>query len=236
MKSISLPFVLSETDQYQVLFKPAGWFTHAPDDKRAKKLFRDVILTHWIEDNLHLKPFPIQRLDFATEGILISAKSKETASQLNALQAEGGIEKYYEAIVRGWTPEQGEITLSLESDSSFLLQECHTRFLTQKRIEFPKPAHPQFPTSRYSWLRVQILTGRWHQIRRHMNRISHPIVGDREHGCSHHNRFWRDQLGINGLMLKCQELQIFDPWVNSKKSFFSPTTVRWQKASSLLFI
>lgn len=40
-------------------------------------------------------------------------------------------------------------------------------------------------------------TGRWHQIRRHLNGLSHPILGDSSHGNSKINRFWRER-GLQG--------------------------------------
>ncbi|MFN9066887.1 MAG: hypothetical protein ACK5V3_06630, partial [Bdellovibrionales bacterium] len=51
----------------------------------------------------------------------------------------------------------------------------------------------------------------------------------REHGCSHHNRFWRDQMQINGLLLKCQSLAFKDPWSHLEQTFNSPLTERWEK-------
>ena len=41
-------------------------------------------------------------------------------------------------------------------------------------------------------------TGRWHQIRRHLNGLSHPIVGDTSHGDGRTNRLFRQQLGFPG--------------------------------------
>jgi len=46
----------------------------------------------------------------------------------------------------------------------------------------------KYTRARYSLLRCQPLTGRYHQIRRHMNYLSHPILGDGDHGDRHHNR------------------------------------------------
>ena len=36
-------------------------------------------------------------------------------------------------------------------------------------------------------------TGRWHQIRKHLNGLSHPILGDAKHGDSRVNRWWRPE-------------------------------------------
>jgi tRNA pseudouridine65 synthase len=227
--NFTLPKILHSTPHYLILYKPPGWFVHLPEDRRAQKAFKKVVLTHWFEDVLKIKIFPVQRLDFATEGILMAGTHSEAASTLNFLQREGGIEKSYHTVVRGFTPPQQKIEIPLQSDSSPELRDCITHFETLKQIEIPKPAHPDFAFSRYSFLKVRLETGRWHQIRRHMNRISHPIVGDREHGCSHHNRFWRDQMQVNGLLLKCQQLKFKDPWTDGLQNHQCPSTERWQK-------
>jgi tRNA pseudouridine65 synthase len=61
-----------------------------------------------------------------------------------------------------------------------------------------------------------------------MNRVSHPIVGDREHGDSHHNRYFRDQLGINGLCLWAKELSFTHPATGERVQFLSPQTEKWE--------
>jgi tRNA pseudouridine65 synthase len=49
---------------------------------------------------------------------------------------------------------------------------------------------------RASLVLARIKTGRWHQIRRHLNGISHPIIGDSSHGNSQTNREWRERWGL----------------------------------------
>jgi 23S rRNA-/tRNA-specific pseudouridylate synthase len=49
---------------------------------------------------------------------------------------------------------------------------------------------------RASLVLARPLTGRWHQIRRHLNGLSHPILGDATHGNSQVNREWKEQRGM----------------------------------------
>jgi tRNA pseudouridine65 synthase len=49
---------------------------------------------------------------------------------------------------------------------------------------------------RASLVLAKIKTGRWHQIRRHLNGLSHPIIGDSSHGNSKTNREWREKWGL----------------------------------------
>ena len=85
------PQVLEDHEHYWVLYKPISWFVHPPSDRRALKKFSQRILTSWFWKNLNQKAFPIHRLDFATEGLMIWAKSSESAGALNELHYDSQI-------------------------------------------------------------------------------------------------------------------------------------------------
>jgi tRNA pseudouridine65 synthase len=55
------------------------------------------------------------------------------------------------------------------------------------------------------------VTGRTHQIRRHMNHIGHPVIGDSTHGKGVHNRYFASAWGANRLMLACIHMQVRHP-------------------------
>lgn len=145
--------------------------------------------------------YPVHRLDVATEGVLIMALSSEDAAGLQKVIQAGGFNKVYYAICRGWPDPAGTIDMPLERDSNGTMAESKTHYRVVARSELPIAVGKKHPTSRYSLLELTPETGRWHQIRRHLARKSHPIIGDREHGDSHHNRFFRENLGLGGLWL-----------------------------------
>jgi tRNA pseudouridine65 synthase len=51
-------------------------------------------------------------------------------------------------------------------------------------------------------------TGRWHQVRRHLRDVSHPILGDSTHGDTRVNRWWRETYGLRRLGLHCFSLDL----------------------------
>ncbi len=227
------PQILEDFENYWLVYKPRGWFVHPPSDKRAFKKFSQKIMTSWFWRNLNCKAFPVHRLDFATEGLMIWAKNSESASILNELHYNERLTKTYHAVVRGSPADEGVIDIPLLSDSSLETVPCFTKFRTLKRLEIPAQINSPHPTSRYSLMEVKLLTGRWHQIRRHFNRLSNPIIGDREHGDSHHNRYFRDHLKIDGLLLKAERLEFLCPFSGVEKNFQSPMTEPWEKIDSL---
>lgn len=211
-------------------------YVHPPEDRIARKAVGRHTCIHWLLDEHKILANPIHRLDFSTEGLILFGKNNNTNSLLNIQMRQKQIQKYYDAVVRGWFNESfGEINLNLESDSSGKDLECRTLYSTVAKIELEKSANPKFATSRYSLLDIEIKTGRWHQIRRHMNRVAHPVIGDREHGDSHHNRFFRDELGIDALCLKAKRLEFFHPHSDQKMIFHAPVSKTWEKINILFF-
>jgi tRNA pseudouridine65 synthase len=228
------PHILFQDDDLLILFKPSHMYVHPPEDRIARKAIGRHTCIHWLLDEHKILANPIHRLDFSTEGILIFGKNNKTNSLLNIQMRDGQIQKFYSAVVRGWFKDDfGEINLSLESDSSADALDCRTLYSVIQKIELPVSVNSKFQTARYTLLDIELKTGRWHQIRRHMNRVAHPVLGDRTHGDSHHNRFFRDQLSIERLCLKAKRLEFYHPHTSNKMIFHAPTSDMWKKIDAL---
>ena len=224
----SVPSIQYQDESILVLYKPPSWFVHPPENPRYRRGLKRRTCVQWLMDVHSIKAYPAHRLDAATEGILVFGKTKEATAHLNLQFKNRLTEKTYHAIVRGWFREKAaSINLELELDSSAELVACKTDYKTLAEIELPFQVNSLFDTTRYSYLEVKPWTGRWHQIRRHMNRISHPILGDREHGDSHHNRFFRDQLHIDGLCLSAVKLKLRQPASESEIEFQTIEVEKW---------
>lgn len=231
---VVFPQILQQDDDILLLYKPSTWFVHPPENPRFRRGLKRRTCVQWLSDVHGLKAFPAHRLDAATEGILIFGKTREATAHLNMQFKNHETRKTYYAVVRGWLREpDGKIELPLELDSTGELVPCETGYRTLARIEHSVKISKKFDTSRYSLLEVSPRTGRWHQIRRHMNRIAHPIIGDREHGDSHHNRYYRDQLALNGLCLWAKELELTHPGSGKKVRYTSPRSDKWKQIGEL---
>ena len=222
---------LYQDDDFVVIDKPSGYHVHPPEDDYPVP--RSKICLYRVRDTLKQKIYPVHRLDVATSGLLIFAKSSEMAGALCRQFADNGIRKTYWAVARGYTPEEGLIELPLESDSSGECVPAQTAYRRLQILELDRPVGKRFPTALYSLLSVKPRTGRFHQIRRHFNRISHPLVGDGTHGDSHHNRFFREQLGLAGLCLRASHLEFLHPRHQTPFKIQAPVTEKWVKIQSL---
>jgi tRNA pseudouridine65 synthase len=170
--------------------KPAGLLVHpsaldAHEERTALELLRAQ------RDGEPL--WPLHRLDKATSGVLLFARSVEAARHWGAAFEQGRVHKRYLALVRGWPPEQGEIDHPLARDPELPSAgqprlAALTRYRRLATFEWPFSVDGRHATSRYALMRITPQTGRRHQIRRHFKHIAHPLVGDTTHGKSAHNR------------------------------------------------
>lgn len=110
--------------------------------------------------------------------------------------------------MRGFTPPIGTIDYALKSDGK--IQKSVTLYRTLRYFEVPIPLG-KHPTSRYSLVEVAPETGRFHQIRKHFGHISHPIIGDIEHGCNKQNNMFRKTWDSNVMFLHASEVRFVHP-------------------------
>lgn len=202
--------ILQRGPGWVALDKPAGFHIHPPESGDFK-VPRDRVVLYVARGILKCRVYPVHRLDVSTSGVLIMALDSASASMIGRQFQERRVRKTYHAVVRGWTPEEARVDIPLQHDSSDEFVDAVTTYRTLAHLELPHAVSPRHSTSRYSFIEVCPETGRFHQIRRHMNRISHPILGDAAHGDSRHNRFFREELGFAGLCLKAHEIAFTDP-------------------------
>ncbi len=194
--------VLFEDSDLVVFEKPAGVLVHPPERKKegageSKKPDLIRILRHQTGKSV----FPVHRLDRATQGVMVMAFRPEIAGALQSQFKERSVEKGYLLLCRGFTKDLGLLDEPLTStDDPDSLQSAETKFETLYRFELPI-ASSRHSSSRFSLVRAVPLTGRFHQIRRHFKKISHPLIGDTVHGDGRQNRSWRELTGDSRLYL-----------------------------------
>jgi tRNA pseudouridine65 synthase len=144
--------------------------------------------------------YPIHRLDAAASGCLLFATDRSVAGALAASLARG--EKTYVALVRGvcGEPSHVDVRRPLRDDNG-LVKAARTRLSCAGRSVDPP----------CSLVVARPMTGRYHQIRRHLRGLSHPIIGDRQHGDKRVNRWWREHRGVERLALHCSGISLEAP-------------------------
>ena len=140
---------------------------------------------------------------------------------------ERQIAKTYISIVRGYTKSAETINYPLKNEAE-VLQDAISHYQTLEHTELNWPLG-KHPTSRYSLISLSPETGRMHQLRRHMSHIFHPIIGDRPHGCSKQNRFFKSKWNFTEMLLHARRLEFQHPFTNNSiviQADFSPEFTR----------
>lgn len=121
------------------------------------------------------KPHLVTRLDFDTSGVLLIAKHRLGQTLLAANRFHPLLHKEYIAWVTGETPLRGQITLPLGHGPGDYRQQV---LVTGQRAETHYQRLTYSPGLQASLVKIQLLTGRTHQIRAHFAALDHPLLGD----------------------------------------------------------
>ncbi|MNG73169.1 tRNA pseudouridine synthase C [compost metagenome] len=197
--------ILYEDESIVAINKPHGLLVHRSSIARDTSEFALQIL----RDQLGKTVYPAHRLDRKTGGVLLFSLNKETDQYLQKSFQEHQIDKKYLAVLRGFAPEEGIIDYPLKKENG-TLQDAQTSFRLLAKSELDIP-FGKFPTSRYSLVEANPLTGRMHQLRRHFAHIFYPIIGDRPHGCNKQNKFWKENYQMDTMLLHASELTFKHP-------------------------
>lgn len=192
--------VLFEDDALMVVSKPSGMLVHRGWGD-AEVVLVDVMREVVAGDKVHT----IHRLDRGTSGAVIFAQTPEDARTLNELFDARQVTKRYLTLVRGITPEAGEIDHPIPNKPR-----GENRVPAQssfRRIAALRDTEPR----ELSLVEVSPRTGRVHQIRRHMRHINHHLIGDTTYGKGKLNRAIRARYGLSRLALHALSLEFPHP-------------------------
>ena len=201
--------ILYRDDRMVVVDKPSGLLVHrSPIDRHEIRFALQIV-----RDQLGRRVYPVHRLDKGTSGALVFALDTDSARALTQAFATREVIKTYWAVVRGWPEPSGMIDRPLAAvedarigPQSMEPRAAQTAFRRLATYELPVRVD-RYPTSRYALVELSPLTGRRHQLRRHLAGASHPIVGDSTYGKGRHNRLFRETLGTSRLLLACVRLE-----------------------------
>jgi tRNA pseudouridine65 synthase len=228
--------ILYLDDYLAIVHKPAGWLVHRTLLDKGETRF--VLQT--LRDQIGQHLWPVHRLDKGTSGVLVFALSAVVARTLGQAFEKGeGLHKTYRAIVRGWPLDQGMIDHPLKRmpddmrSERLEVQPARTGYQTLRRGELPI-AQGEFASLRWAEVQLQPLTGRRHQLRRHMKHIAHPIIGDATHGKGPLNRDVAELIGLQRLWLHAKSLELPHPVSGQRLRLASPLPGEWGRWDAFL--
>ena len=158
-------YVIEDNENFIVLNKPIGIPVQS-GTKSFKNMIDILKKTKYFENS---KPFIVHRLDKETSGILIIAKNREYAQLFTSLFRIRKIHKTYLAIT------YGKVNNSIKTMKDNLIYYENKKKIIQKAISNLKI----LKSNEYcSFLELNPITGRKHQLRKQLLNIGNPIIGD----------------------------------------------------------
>ncbi|CAM1333176.1 pseudouridine synthase [Tenacibaculum aestuariivivum] len=204
--------ILFEDEYLICVSKPNNIVVHHAHHSR--NVADENSLLQLLFDKFEHKFYPIHRLDRKTSGIILLAKETKYVSKFQELFTTNKIQKTYYGIVRGHAPEYKLIDSPVKGRDSDVYKNAETTLKTVSTVVVNIPVKP-YDTSRYSLVEMKPTTGRLHQLRIHMNKISHPLIGDPKYGDKNHNLMFINNFSCDNLFLHAYSLKFIHPF--SKK-------------------
>lgn len=212
------PTFLYRDEALVVVDKPAGLLCHrselAPD--------RDVVMIR-VRDALGAYVYPVHRLDRGTSGALLFALSSEVASALRTAFDEGRVKKRYVAIARGVVPEAVRVDYAIPKAEG-----------SKERVPAVTSVRRLAAGDHVSLVECFPETGRYHQIRRHLAHLRHPLALDANYGTGWFNRHVRDTTGLTRLALHAAGLAFEHPVTGAPLSIEAPLPDDLRRALEVL--
>ncbi|KAA8381279.1 RluA family pseudouridine synthase [Leuconostoc carnosum] len=226
-EDIPLSIVYEDNDLI-VVNKPQGMVVH-PAAGHTSGTLVNALLYHAPLSTINgeFRPGIVHRIDRDTSGLLMVAKNDEAHQALSAQLKDHKNQRIYYALVRGeFTEESGTINAPIARHKVDRKKqavqsggrEAITHFEVLKRYVG------------YTLLKVQLETGRTHQIRVHMTYIGHPVVGDPVYGSA------QKLPGVNleGQLLHAKTLSLIQPKTHEELTFNSPLPAYFEAALDTL--
>ncbi|MDB4962196.1 MAG: yqcB [Myxococcales bacterium] len=176
-----------------VVDKPSGVATHrgwADDDDALLQRVRDAVDKY---------VYPIHRLDRGASGIVLFALDKEAARAFTDSWMAHGADKRYLAITRGHPPDHIRLDHPVPKAPG------------EDRVDAITEIWRKETFGRYALVEARPITGRLHQIRRHLKHLACPLIGDVRYGKGEHNRIFRTEHALHRLALHCTSLSLPHP-------------------------
>ena len=182
-------YVIEDNENFIVINKPTG--IPVQSGTKSFKNIIDILKNSKYFENS--KPFIVHRLDKETSGVLIIAKNRKYAQLFTSLFRIRKIHKTYLAIV------YGKVDKSLKVMKDDLIYYENNKKFFQKAVSNIKIIKSN---EGYSYLELNPITGRKHQLRKQLLKIGNPIIGDDKYFLND-----RKKIKIKNLMLHAYKIK-----------------------------
>lgn len=206
--------ILFEDEHLVAINKEPGISVH----KTEKSPPNDVVALQLVRKQIKARVYPIHRLDKRTSGVLIFGKSSKMAHEVHTQIQNREVTKKYWVVTYNHTPANFSADHIL-TNAKGKEQEAFTEFKTFAHatwVDKDEQVH------NFSFIEAIPHTGRMHQIRKHLNLLGFPILGDTIHGYMKLNRLLMKQTGLKTMLLHSKSYHFNHPVNQSEISIEAP--------------
>lgn len=207
--------VTYEDENLLLVEKWPGILVHG-DQKSKEVTLTDQVLAYLREKGQYdpetettFAPSPVNRLDRNTSGIVIYGKNYEALKALNEMMRDRDIEKIYVALVKGRIAD-GVYTGYIEKDRVGNKSTVHEKDGSFRREIRTQVTNLQ-SNGLFSFVELDLLTGRSHQLRAHLAALGHPIVGDAKYGDKEINDYFKNKFALHFQYLYAYKVTFKNP-------------------------
>lgn len=201
-------FIIHENSDFLILNKPAGVPSHPSVDNIIENSLTQT------EQAVDHKLFISHRLDTTTEGLIVYGKTKEFVKSFNQQIQNKTIEKNYVALCESDQQFQPHLIHYMEP-SPRAPKKVSANFVENWDFcELKILAYQKMDTD-LSWVKIDLLTGRTHQIRAQMSDIGAPLCGDILYGAK--TEWTKNKNATGQVALRSQMIDFF--WNNQQQKF-----------------
>ena len=208
LKDIQIVF---ENQNMLIVNKPSGILTQKSRDS-------DLSLNEWLigyllfsnaitrESLRTFKPSVCNRLDRNTSGLVLCSKTLKGSQRLSMLIRERKVHKFYRLFVKGSVEKEELLKGYLVKDeltNKVIISETPIEQGAYIKTRF----YPVQKLSDMTYLEVELITGKTHQIRAHMASVGHPILMDYKYGDHKFNEKYKDRFPAQGQLLHAYRLE-----------------------------
>lgn len=201
-----------EDENLIIVEKPFGLLTHGDQNEKKNHLANQVI-DYLIETESYnpriektFTPAPVNRLDRNTTGLVLFGKTNLAVQQLNQMIREKDrVSKCYMTIVAGTLKKELHLRDRMVKDR--VNNKVTVLSMDQEGLEMETIVRPLQYSGKYTLVEVEIITGRTHQIRAHLAKAGHPVIGDVKYGDKRVNGYVRQRFNLNTQLLHAYKLE-----------------------------
>lgn len=202
--------ILYEDNHIIVAYKPYNVLSQADNTNTDDMLtlLKDYIKVKYNKPgNVYLGL--VHRLDRNTEGIMVFARTSKAAKRLQASMLNNDFSKHYIAVVEGIIKEDGYL------ENYILKDEIYKKAYINNNGKLAKLSYKVINSGKINnqdvtYLRIELETGRFHQIRCQFSNIGHPLYGDYKYGSKNK---------VESSFLQAYSLEIEHPTTKEHLSF-----------------